>query len=240
MKAKTKKVKVVAGGEKHVVYKKTTKKGEGKVGHIMVNHPTKDKGQWDTIDLTAKGKAKTVDQGVAATKKWHRDNPDYIYKGDKMNKSVKTTVKKSSLPKAQAGKIIKSVLKGMVEGAKTGYKTAKTAGSVADKTKKLNNAREIARAKKLAKAEKFGDKGQYARLEDMKRSEFYRDRRNAGKTFQSSGSGITKKKLRNIAIGTGILGTYLGVGSAAVSSASDDKKKAKKPKVNKTKPRYKF
>ena len=61
--------------------KKTTKKGEGKVGHIMVNHPTKDKGQWDTIDLTAKGKAKTVKQGVAATKKWHKDNPDYKYKG---------------------------------------------------------------------------------------------------------------------------------------------------------------
>ena len=73
--AKTKKVKVTAGGEKHVVYKKTTKKGEGKVGNIMVNHPTKDKGQWDTIDLTAKGRAKTVKQGVAATKKWHKDNP---------------------------------------------------------------------------------------------------------------------------------------------------------------------
>jgi hypothetical protein len=76
-----KKVKVTAGGEKHVVYKKTTKKGEGKVGNIMVNHPTKDKGQWDTIDLTAKGRAKTVKQGVAATKKWHKDNPDYKYKG---------------------------------------------------------------------------------------------------------------------------------------------------------------
>lgn len=73
--AKTKKVKVTAGGEKHVVYKKTTKKGEGKVGHIMVNHPTKDKGKWDTIDLTKKAKAKTVKQGVAATKKWHKENP---------------------------------------------------------------------------------------------------------------------------------------------------------------------
>ena len=72
---KTKKVKVTAGGEKHVVYKKTTKKGEGKVGHIMVNHPTKDKGEWDTIDLTAKGRAKTIAQGVAATKKWHKENP---------------------------------------------------------------------------------------------------------------------------------------------------------------------
>jgi hypothetical protein len=78
---KAKKVKVTAGGEKHVVYKKTTKKGEGKIGHIMVNHPTKNKGQWDTIDLTAKGKAKTVAQGVAATKKWHKDNPYYNYKG---------------------------------------------------------------------------------------------------------------------------------------------------------------
>ena len=84
---KTKKVKVTAGGEKHVVYKKTIKTGEGKVGHIMVNHPTKDKGQWDTIDLTVKGKAKTIKQGVAATKKWHKDNPDYNYKGNTMAKT---------------------------------------------------------------------------------------------------------------------------------------------------------
>ena len=83
---KTKKVKVTAGNEKHVVYKKTTKTGEGKVGHIMVNHPTKDKGQWDTIDLTAKGRAKTVAQGVAATKKWHKDNPDYNYQGKSLSK----------------------------------------------------------------------------------------------------------------------------------------------------------
>ena len=69
------KVKVSAGGEKHVIYKKTTKRGEGKVGNIMVNHPTKDKGVWDTIDLTKKAGAKTIQQGVAATKKWHRENP---------------------------------------------------------------------------------------------------------------------------------------------------------------------
>ena len=72
---KTKKVKVTAGGEKHVIYKKTTKRGEGKLGDIMVNHPTKDKGQWDTIDLTKKAGAKTIKQGVAATKKWHKENP---------------------------------------------------------------------------------------------------------------------------------------------------------------------
>ena len=79
--AKTKKVKVTAGGEKHVVYKKTSKVGKGKPGDIMVNHPTKDKGKWDTIDLTKIAKVKTVKQGVAATKKWHKDNPDYKYKG---------------------------------------------------------------------------------------------------------------------------------------------------------------
>jgi hypothetical protein len=84
--AKTKKVTVNAGGEKHVVYKKTTKKGEGKVGNIMVNHPTKDKGQWDTIDLTAKGRAKTIKQGVADTKRWHRENPNYNYKGKGLSK----------------------------------------------------------------------------------------------------------------------------------------------------------
>ena len=78
-----KKVKVSAGGEKHVVYKKTVAKGKGKKGHIMVNHPTKDKGVWDTIDLTKKAGAKTVAQGVAATKKWHRENPDYKYKSKK-------------------------------------------------------------------------------------------------------------------------------------------------------------
>jgi hypothetical protein len=73
--AKTTKVKVTADGEKHVIYKKTTKKGEGKVGNIMVNHPTKDKGIWDTIDLTKKSGAKTIKQGVASTRKWHKENP---------------------------------------------------------------------------------------------------------------------------------------------------------------------
>jgi hypothetical protein len=79
------KVSVTAGGEKHLVYKKTspTGVGKGKKGNIMVNHPTKDKGKWDTIDLTKIGRAKTVKQGVASTKKWHKDNPDYKYKGKK-------------------------------------------------------------------------------------------------------------------------------------------------------------
>lgn len=77
------KVKVKAGGENHVVYKATKKTSKGKKGDIMVNHPTMDKGKWDTINLTRIGRAKTVKQGVASTKKWHRDNPDYKYKGKK-------------------------------------------------------------------------------------------------------------------------------------------------------------
>lgn len=81
------KVKVTAGGEKHVVYKKTTKRGKGEPGDIMVNHPTKDKGKWDTINLTKIGRAKTVKQGVASTKKWHKDNPDYQYKPSKTKKN---------------------------------------------------------------------------------------------------------------------------------------------------------
>jgi len=77
------KVKVVAGGEKHVVYKSAKNSSKATKGDIMVNHPTKDKGKWDTINLTKIGRAKTVKQGVASTKKWHKDNPDYKYKGKK-------------------------------------------------------------------------------------------------------------------------------------------------------------
>ena len=51
---------VTADGEKHRIYKKTNKIGKGKPGDIMVNHPTKDKGKWDTINLTKKAGAKTI------------------------------------------------------------------------------------------------------------------------------------------------------------------------------------
>ena len=66
---------IFTGGEKHKVYKKTTKGGKGKLGDIMVNHPTTDNGKWDTINLTKKAKAKTVKQGETASKKWHKKNP---------------------------------------------------------------------------------------------------------------------------------------------------------------------
>jgi hypothetical protein len=68
------KVKLTTGTEKHVVYKKATKRGEGKVGDIMVNHTNKNKGSYDTISLTRTANAKTVKQGVKAEKDWHKQN----------------------------------------------------------------------------------------------------------------------------------------------------------------------
>jgi hypothetical protein len=101
------KVSVKAGGENHVVYKKETKQGEGKVGNIMVNHPTMDKGKWDTIDLTQKAGAKTVAEGVAATKKWHKENP---YPKKKMQMGGMT-------PAQQAAKKLAMNMKGKVVGS---------------------------------------------------------------------------------------------------------------------------
>ena len=71
---------------------------------------------------------------------------------------MKKTVKKS-IPKAQLGAIIKGI-RGAIKGGKTAYTEARTAKA----------------AKKAAEAERYGDSGQYARLEDMKRSEAYRKR----------------------------------------------------------------
>ena len=69
------KVTITSDGEKHIVYKKTTNQGKGQPGNIMVNHPTTDKGKWDTINLTKKADAKTIKQGVSSVKKWHKENP---------------------------------------------------------------------------------------------------------------------------------------------------------------------
>jgi len=37
---------------------------------VIVDHPG-NKGKYDKINLTKKAGAKTINQGVAATKKWH-------------------------------------------------------------------------------------------------------------------------------------------------------------------------
>ena len=55
-----------ADGKKHTV--KKNKKGE-----VIVDHAGK-KGKWDKINLTKKAGAKTIAQGVKATKDWHSKN----------------------------------------------------------------------------------------------------------------------------------------------------------------------
>jgi hypothetical protein len=69
---------VKVGGQTHKVFKKTTDKGIGDKGDIVVDHTAGiPAGKWDKINLTNKSRAKTVSQGVASVKKWHKDNPDY-------------------------------------------------------------------------------------------------------------------------------------------------------------------
>jgi hypothetical protein len=69
---------VKVGGQTHKVFKKTTDRGIGDKGDIVVDHTAGiPAGKWDKINLTAKSRAKTVKQGVASVKKWHKDNPDY-------------------------------------------------------------------------------------------------------------------------------------------------------------------
>ena len=69
---------VKVGGQTHKVFKKKVDKGIGDKGDIVVDHTAgRPAGKWDKINLTAKSRAKTVKQGVASVKKWHKDNPDY-------------------------------------------------------------------------------------------------------------------------------------------------------------------
>ena len=65
---------VKVGGQTHKVFK-------NKKGDVVVDHTAGiPAGIWDKINLTKKAKAKTVKQGVASVKKWHKDNPDYYGK----------------------------------------------------------------------------------------------------------------------------------------------------------------
>ena len=69
---------VKAGGQTHKVFKKKVDKGIGDKGDIVVDHTAgPSAGKWDKINLTNMAKAKTVKQGVASVKKWHRENPNY-------------------------------------------------------------------------------------------------------------------------------------------------------------------
>lgn len=62
-------------GVGHVVTKKKSDKGIGKKGDIIVDHTSKKTGKYDKMNLTKVAKAKTIKDGVASTRKWHKDNP---------------------------------------------------------------------------------------------------------------------------------------------------------------------
>ena len=80
---------VKVGGQTHKVFK-------NKKGDVVVDHTAGiPAGKWDKINLTKKSKAKTVKQGVASVRKWHKDNPDY-YKNKKNGKASKSTSRKKS------------------------------------------------------------------------------------------------------------------------------------------------
>jgi hypothetical protein len=67
---------VKVGGQTHKVFKKKVDKGIGDKGDVVVDHTAgRPAGKWDKINLTKKSKAKTVKQGVASVKKWHKENP---------------------------------------------------------------------------------------------------------------------------------------------------------------------
>ncbi len=57
---------IKVAGEKHTIKK-------NKSGDVVVDHAGK-KGKYDKINLTKKAGAKTVKQGVKATKEWHKKN----------------------------------------------------------------------------------------------------------------------------------------------------------------------
>ena len=60
--------KLKVSGKVHEV--KKNKKGE-----VIVDHAGKNDPKWDKINLTKKAGAKTIKQGVKATKTWHKQHP---------------------------------------------------------------------------------------------------------------------------------------------------------------------
>jgi hypothetical protein len=57
---------IKAAGKKHVIKK-------NKQGDVVVDHAG-NTGKYDKINLTKKAGAKTIAQGVKATKDWHKKN----------------------------------------------------------------------------------------------------------------------------------------------------------------------
>ena len=67
MKKKEKPVTLKVGGTSHKVSKKKNQ--------VIVDHLGQKTGKYDKINLTKKAGAKTVKEGVKATKDWHKKNP---------------------------------------------------------------------------------------------------------------------------------------------------------------------
>jgi hypothetical protein len=108
------------------------------------------------------------------------------------------------IPKASLGAIVKGVKSMFGMGAKVAKGTKKVAKTV----------------KKAAKT--YGDNGSYNRLSDMKKSEFYRDRHNAGKVYNAAGTNKGK------AIATGA--AVVGLGAAAIAKKKAEGKSTIKKK----------
>lgn len=66
--------KITAGGKKHTVTKKTTNRGTGNRGDIIVEQNS-NTGKKERMNLTKLAGSRTVAQGVKATKKFHKEHP---------------------------------------------------------------------------------------------------------------------------------------------------------------------
>lgn len=57
------------GGQTHKVFK-------NKQGDVILDHTAgRPAGKMDKINLTKKAKAKTIEDGINAIRKWHKENP---------------------------------------------------------------------------------------------------------------------------------------------------------------------
>ena len=127
------------------------------------------------------------------------------------------TQKKQPIKKAQLGAIVKGVK--TLFG--TGSKVAKAGNKIADNTKKI-----VKVTKKPTKT--YGETGAYARAEDMNKSDFYRNRNNAGKTYSNSSSDNSK-------LAKAYVGAAAGLTAAVVANKNQENKaKAKTNPVKKT------
>jgi hypothetical protein len=76
--------KVTAGGLRHKITKKKEDRGAGSKGDIIVEQSSKS-GKKERMNLTKLAGAKTVKQGVKATRKYHKEHPE-IGKGKRNGK----------------------------------------------------------------------------------------------------------------------------------------------------------